>query len=155
MIKKFLLFLLFVFIINTDSFAYDEKLLFAAEQIIIKAGDDPRNEKIMDECTQKISDDDIFHAYAICAEPEYDRLEKIMNKTYLKIMKLNIPLEKKQAIERAQKSWIIYREQFRNVVESYGQNANSQVSFLISIMRSQAIILDDLYGHIKAFSDID
>ena len=108
---------------------------------------DPQNTTSYDRCLDKASGS--MTSLRECEYEEYERLDKILNNNYKKIMKSTISQRDKDKIKNMQRNWLAHRKQMMDTIEDLysglGTIGRLEAKYDANlILRSQAIIISNL-----------
>lgn len=102
---------------------------------------DPADTTLYSQCIE--NSDGSTSSLRECDDAESDRLDKILNKSYKRIMNSNISSQEKEKIRNMQRTWLSYRKQYIDILTQYVTDGTLgpltiDINYT-SILRSQAI----------------
>ncbi|MBO4369299.1 MAG: DUF1311 domain-containing protein [Desulfovibrio sp.] len=129
---------LFISLLYSQSFASDEKA-------------NPLNTTEYDQCIEKANG--VTSSLRDCVSVETERLDKILNSSYKRIMRSKIDAKDKEKLKNIQRSWISYKDRMIEMIIKYsgdGTLASLGIDFAYEEMiKSQTVILWNLSNDIN------
>ena len=119
-------------------------LLFSFSQAIASDPvNDPNDTTIHDQCQER--SDGSTTSLRECAANEINRLDRILNKSYKKIMNSSLSKKDKEKIRTVQRNWLQYRDQMMEVVAMYVSEGTigplERAGAYTEILQTQTVLL--------------